>query len=152
MGNERSVIELMARTFQVQRHPKRVVFEKVQFDSDTEWVVIEEAITMVGDETAVNIQTNVKKSVPDNALINIQVSRETKIKDEFGLFLKSGDVPVCGLLKNATEAQPMFKTMIVRLLEFTNMPYQCPLPVVSMTYITSIVIELSFTDSSSVEH
>lgn len=112
-----------------KQHPKKVVFEKVEFDSDPEYVIIEEAITMVGPETAVNIQSNVKKSIPNNALINIELSKE-KTKDEFNLVVKSGDVAVCGLLRNAT-GQPMFKPIITKLLELTNLPQQCPFPVVS---------------------
>lgn len=124
------IIELIERNLQVPK--KKVTFEKVEFDSDPEWVVIEEAITMVGEDTAVNIQTNIKKSLPDAALISIELSKEKREgQGEFGLFMKSGDVPVCAMLKNATTQHPMFKGMIMKLLEFTNMPYQCPLPVVS---------------------
>lgn len=116
--------------------PKKVIFEKVQFDSDPEWVIIEEAITMVGTETAVNIQSNVKKSIPDNSLINIELSKE-KMMGEYNAVVKSGDVAVCGLLKNAT-GQPFFKPIITKLLEFTNLPHQCPFPVVSRTLMTNL--------------
>lgn len=115
--------------------PKKVVFEKVQFESDPEWVIIEEAITIVGTETAVNIQSNVKKSIPDNSLINIELSKEKM--GEYSTVVKSGDVAVCGLLKNAT-GQPLFKPIITKLLEFTNLPHQCPFPVVSWTLMTNL--------------
>lgn len=108
---------------------KKFTFEKLQFDSDPEWVVIEQAITIVGEDTAVNIQTNIKRSIPDQSLIHLELSKEKK-PDEYGLFLKSGDVPVCSMLKNATATQPMIKALIMKFLEFTNMPYECPLPVV----------------------
>lgn len=122
-------MQLQAEEEEGKQHPKKVVFEKVEFDSDPEYVIIEEAITMVGPETAVNIQSNVKKSIPNNALINIELNKE-KAKDEFNLVVKSGDVAVCGLLRNAT-GQPMFKPIITKLLELTNLPQQCPFPVVS---------------------
>lgn len=112
-----------------------MVFEKVQFESDPEWVIIEEAITIVGTETAVNIQSNVKKSIPDNSLINIELSKEKM--GEYSTVVKSGDVAVCGLLKNAT-GQPLFKPIITKLLEFTNLPHQCPFPVVSWTLMTNL--------------
>lgn len=115
--------------------PKKVVFEKVQFESDPEWVIIEEAITIVGTETAVNIQSNVKKSIPDNSLINIELSKEKM--GEYSTVVKSGDVAVCGLLKNAT-GQPFFKPIITKLLDFTNLPHQCPFPVVSWTLMTNL--------------
>lgn len=90
---------------------------------------------MVGTETAVNIQSNVKKSIPDNSLINIELSKEKM--GEYNAVVKSGDVAVCGLLKNAT-GQPFFKPIITKLLEFTNLPHQCPFPVVSWTLMTNL--------------
>ena len=107
-----------------------MVFEKVEFTSDPDFVVIEEGITMVEGETAVNIQSNVKKSIPDLSLINISFSKE-QAKDEFHMLLKTGDMPVCELLKNATATQPLIKNIILKVLEYTNAPYQCPLPVVN---------------------
>lgn len=109
---------------------KKVIFEKLAFDTDPDWVIMEEAITKIGEEdTALNIQIDIKKSIPDSSLINIELAKE-KMKDEYSMILKSGDVSVCGLLKNATTSQPMIKAMILKFLEYTNLPYQCPLPVV----------------------
>lgn len=107
-----------------------MLFERVDFETDLDCLVMEQEISSTADgETAINMQINVKKAAPKDALINIELSSE-KEKDEFVVLIKSGDVPVCGLLQNAT-GHPLFNAIIGTLDKFSNLPLQCPLPVVS---------------------
>lgn len=107
-----------------------MLFERVDFETDPDFLVMEEEISSSLDgATAINMQINIKKATPKDALINIELSSE-KAKDEYAVLIKSGDVPVCGLLQNAT-GYPLFNTIIGTLDKFSNLPLQCPLPVVS---------------------
>lgn len=107
-----------------------MLFERVDFETDLDCLAMEQEISSTADgETAINMQINVKKAAPKDALINIELSSE-KEKDEFVVLIKSGDVPVCGLLQNAT-GHPLFNAIIGTLDKFSNLPLQCPLPVVS---------------------
>lgn len=110
---------------------KKVVFEKVTFDADPDWVLVEKQITKVGDETAINVQTSIKKAIPDDSLVSIDVSSERN-NNEFGAVIQSGKISVCDLFNNAT-SQPMVNMVLTALQKFTNLPLKCPLPAVSPT-------------------
>lgn len=109
---------------------KKVVFERVNFESDPEFVVSEQEITVVDGLTTANIQVNVKKTLPKDHLLFLELSSEKE--GEFKSLIKTGEVVGCDLLKNAT-GQPLLKPVLSLLEKFSNLPLQCPLPVVSQS-------------------
>lgn len=105
-----------------------MVFEQIESETNAHFATVASTIKQLAGDTALDIAIKITQPMDDRAMIHVEVFRETDA-GQFELLLKGADMVACDIFRNATE-QPMVKQVLATLKQFTNLPVQCPFPVV----------------------